>query len=70
MLRTGAWFLSNAYKATSFLGRVAPCGAPCVGRMAVGVPKMEPAWLQKVEELSTRGITAKDLLTFYKQWPA
>ena len=35
--------------------------------MAVGVPKMEPAWLQKVEELSTRGISAQDLLSFYKE---
>ena len=59
----GAWVLSNAYQATSFLGHAQYCSA----HVAVEVPRMEDAWMEKVEELSSRGISAEALLCFYKR---
>ncbi len=62
----GAWVLSNAYQATSFLGHAQYCSA----HAAVEVPRMEDAWMEKVEELSSRGISAEALLYFYKGLPS
>lgn len=65
---TGAWFLSNSYHVSKRAG-LPPLPHRC------GTHKSPPrqhrttdaAWQAKVAELSTRGITAMELLEFYKQ---
>ena len=64
----GAWFLSNSYQLSKRAG-LHPMPRRCVMRKSP--PRQhratDPAWQAKVAELSTRGITARELLEFYKQ---
>ncbi|CAE7793281.1 RPS13, partial [Symbiodinium sp. CCMP2456] len=64
----GVWFLSNSYRLSKRAGpnlllrRCAMRKSPPRQRRAT-----DAAWQAKVAELSTRGITARELLEFYKQ---
>ncbi|CAE7405726.1 mycA, partial [Symbiodinium necroappetens] len=64
----GAWFLSNSYHLSKRAG-LPPLPRRCVTRKSPPRQRRttDAAWHAKVAELSMRGITARELLEFYKQ---